>query len=158
MVKRMSFWIQLALALIAVISLVLVVRGLLSKQQAAPTAHISGLPTPERLDMALVAAGQSLYADHCAWCHGASLQGGLYWQTPLKDGSIPPPPLNATSQAWQRSDAVLMRTISDGRNAGKLSAMPAYGDLLQPEEIRALVEFIKSTWGTNERIQQQQLK
>ena len=34
-------------------------------------------------DQAVIALGQRLYAENCASCHGADLEGQPDWQTPL---------------------------------------------------------------------------
>ncbi|NND22758.1 MAG: c-type cytochrome, partial [Silicimonas sp.] len=38
------------------------------------------------LDNRDIARGQSLYADHCAACHGADLKGQPDWRSPGPDG------------------------------------------------------------------------
>ena len=43
-----------------------------------------------------VVAGQSLYADNCASCHGANLEGQPNWQSPDADGVLPAPPHDGT--------------------------------------------------------------
>jgi mono/diheme cytochrome c family protein len=156
--KGISFWLQLILALVAVVSVLAIVQGMFSRQRAIASARATELCLVEALDEALVASGRDVYAAHCAECHGANLEGHPNWQTPLEDGSHHPLPLNNNAHAYQHSDTALLYTIKEGRNAGKLSAMPAFGSQLSEDDIRAVVEFLKSNWGTNERIQQQQLK
>ena len=39
-----------------------------------------------------VMAGQQLYADNCASCHGASLEGQPDWRRRLDTGRMPAPP------------------------------------------------------------------
>lgn len=155
--KMPAFWVQLALALAAVIGLLAVVQGMLMTQRNTASAYATEVCTLEELDPELVEQGQGLYSSNCAACHGAALEGAQAWQTPLEDGSHRPPPLNSNAHAWQHSDSSLLRTITEGRNAGKLSFMPAFGETLDKQEIRALVEFLKSTWGEDERVQQQLL-
>ena len=41
--------------------------------------------------------------------------------------------------------------------AGFVSGMPAFGALLTPEEIRAVLEYIKTLWGPDERAAQARL-
>jgi len=155
--KKTVFWIQLALALAAVFGLLAIVQGMLVTERSTASAYATEICTLEELDPALVAQGKETYAQHCAACHGAQLEGAPDWQTPLEDGSHRPLPLNSAAHAWQHSDSALLRTITEGRNAGKLSSMPAFGETLSQQEIRSLVEFLKSSWGETERVQQQLL-
>ncbi|MGR3200120.1 MAG: c-type cytochrome, partial [Paracoccus sp. (in: a-proteobacteria)] len=47
-------------------------------------------------DQAVIALGQRLYAENCASCHGADLEGQPDWQTPLENGRYPAPPHDET--------------------------------------------------------------
>jgi len=55
----------------------------------------TAVPPVPTLDADAVAQGQSLYAQHCAICHGAHLEGAPNWKEPLPDGAFPPPPTTA---------------------------------------------------------------
>ena len=44
--------------------------------------------------------GETLYAVHCAVCHGANLEGQLDWQTPDENGILPAPPHDETGHTW----------------------------------------------------------
>ena len=39
--------------------------------------------------------GRQVYADQCATCHGAHLEGQPDWKTPLPSGRLPAPPHDA---------------------------------------------------------------
>lgn len=110
-------------------------------------------------DPVLVAAGQAVYAAQCAACHGAKLEGQPNWKTPNADGSLPPPPHDASGHTWHHPDAVLFRITRLGGQAiappGFASGMPAFGDKLDEREIRAVLAFIKSTWPEDIRARQE---
>ena len=65
---------------------------------------------------------------NCARCHGANGQGGSV-------------ALNLRSEEWQSSldDAQIARTIA----AGKAPNMPAFANLLTPEQIAELVQQVR---------------
>ena len=41
-------------------------------------------------------AGQRLYGDHCASCHGLNLEGEANWRVRNDDGTMPAPPHDET--------------------------------------------------------------
>jgi len=102
-------------------------------------------------DAEAVALGKTLYAEHCAACHGASLEGQVEdWRTPGPDGLMPAPPHDETGHTWHHPDRMLIDITARGSAAvvggGYRSAMPGFGDVLSDEEIRAVLAYIKSTW------------
>ncbi len=106
---------------------------------------------PPALDELRVESGQELYSPQCAVCHGADLQGDPDWKTPNADGSFRPPPQNASGHTWHHPDQLLVEIIREG-SGSTLSAMPLYGDILTQDEILSIIEFFKSTWGSEERL------
>lgn len=108
-----------------------------------------------------IAQGRQLYADHCASCHGATLEGQPDWQAPLPSGRLPAPPHDASGHTWHHGDELLFRIVRDGTAAvvggGYESDMPAYGDVLRDAEIRAVLAYIKSTWPEPERAHQAEM-
>lgn len=99
-----------------------------------------------------VIQGKALYARYCAECHGANLEGQPNWRQRLPDGSLPAPPHDNSGHTWHHSDEVLLYIVADGGLAFSAdSKMPAYKDTLTQEERAAVLDFIKSTWGRQER-------
>lgn len=97
--------------------------------------------------------GAALYARHCAACHGADLEGQPEWRSPKSDGTYPAPPHDAEGHTWHHDDAMLHDYVTRGGQAvldemgvSFNSAMPAFGEVLGPSEITAILDFIKSTW------------
>ena len=97
-----------------------------------------------------LALGQELYAERCAACHGAKLEGQPDWKRRLLSGRMPAPPHDASGHTWHHADDVLFRITKEGVEAvvggGYQSDMPAFGGVLSDDEIRAILAFIKSTW------------
>ena len=105
-------------------------------------------------ESAQVMAGRDLYSVHCASCHGADLQGQPDWQTRLPNGRLPAPPHDASGHTWHHSDDQLFTIIQKGVSAivpGYESDMPAFEGVLTDDQIRAILDFIKSTWPERER-------
>lgn len=114
---------------------------------------------PGREHAAQVEFGRRLYADHCASCHGAALEGEPNWQDPRPDGLMPAPPHDATGHTWHHSDEELFRITKFGMAAvvpGYESVMPAFAGVLSDREIEAVLAYIKSTWPDRERTYQQE--
>ena len=122
-----------------------------------PVLLLLAFQGPARADQ--LATGRALYADHCAACHGVDLEGAPDWQRPGPDGRLPAPPHDETGHTWHHGDAMLFEYTQRGGQAylddlgvAFESGMPAFGDVLKDDEIRAILAFIRSTWP--ERIQQ----
>ena len=122
----------------------------------AATAAIASVLLAEQLAVASddLAQGAALYAEHCASCHGADLEGAPDWRRRGADGLYPAPPHDETGHTWHHGDRLLfdytklggeatlaMRGVSDFE-----SGMPGFGHLLTDDQIRDVLAFIKSTW------------
>jgi mono/diheme cytochrome c family protein len=103
-----------------------------------------------------VAIGAELYQQNCASCHQPDLAGDPDWKTPNEDGSYPPPPHDSSGHTWHHPDRVLIEIIREGSDFPQ-SRMPAFGDRLTDDDIEAILEFFKDTWGPEEREYQQQV-
>lgn len=103
-------------------------------------------------DRVQVARGIRIYAEACASCHGARLEGQGDWRSPNPDGTYPAPPHDADGHTWHHPDSLLFRyTKLGGREAlkdvpGVKSAMPGFGDGLSDQDIWDVLAFIKSRW------------
>jgi len=108
---------------------------------------------PNRDGGALLSQGRQVYAEHCAGCHGANLEGEPNWRERRPDGAMPAPPQDASGHTWQHTDDLLIEIISQGGKVylpkGDVSRMPAFGEILTLGEITAVLAFIKSHWPTD---------
>lgn len=111
--------------------------------------------TADATNAELVAAGQVVYQQHCAACHGVNLEGQPNWKQPLPTGGLPAPPHDDTGHTWHHADQVLFRiTKYGGQNvggAGFKSNMPAFEGTLSDANIWAVLAFIKSKWSPQAR-------
>ena len=102
------------------------------------------------LDPAAVARGATLYAEHCAACHGDDLEGQPDWQIQLDTGRMPAPPHDVTGHTWHHADELLFRITKYGISAvvgnGYESDMRGFGDVLSDVDILETLAFIKSSW------------
>jgi len=97
--------------------------------------------------------GRSLYKTNCASCHGAQLEGQPDWMSRLPNGRLPAPPHDETGHTWHHSDAQLFRIVKEGLGAiapGYETDMPAFADRMSDDEIRAVIDYIKTTWPDRE--------
>lgn len=93
-------------------------RGMRSPEEGAPS------PAP--------AAARSHYAFYCADCHGADMDGGM--ASSLIDGRW----------VFGDSSTAIFRAVADGLEA---DGMPAFGAVLTPAEIDALVALMRAAEG-----------
>ena len=112
------------------------------------------------LDGRNIARGQSLYAQQCAECHGAKLEGQPSWRLPDENGVLPAPPHDETGHTWHHDDRLLFEyTKFGGKEALAIrgisdfsSGMPGFSQALSDDEIWDILAYIRSTWP--ERIQE----
>lgn len=133
----------------------LVLIGLFAILGNAPSGEpitINGITVPPlpTLDPKMVAEGEPLFAQHCASCHGTSLEGVPDWKTAQPDGKRLPPPHDSSGHTWHHPDDLLLSLIAD-QGDPSYSDMPGFRDSLTDEEMNAILIFIKSSWGQEER-------
>lgn len=108
-----------------------------------------------------IARGERIYAEACAACHGANLEGAPDWRTPGPGGRYPAPPHDETGHTWHHGDDLLFRLVKEGTAAvvgdGYESDMPGFGDVYSDAEIRDVLAYIKSTWPDQQRAVQEQI-
>ncbi|MEE4118774.1 MAG: cytochrome c [Paracoccaceae bacterium] len=102
-------------------------------------------------DAEAVALGETIYADHCAACHGVGLEGQVSdWRSRDAAGLLPAPPHDEAGHTWHHADALLIDITTRGTEAvvggGYRSNMIGFGDVLTGDEILAVLAYIKSTW------------
>jgi mono/diheme cytochrome c family protein len=114
-------------------------------------------------DTALVSRGKPLYAQHCAACHGASMEGQPNWRERRPDGRLPAPPHDASGHTWHHPDAVLVDIVKHGLVPSRTapdayqSDMPAFERLLSDADVLAVLAYIKSGWPAQERDAQKEV-
>ncbi len=86
-----------------------------------------------------IVAGRSLFAQHCAVCHGAGGQG----DGPLAR-ALPAPPANLTAaHLWMHSDGQLFWWLTSGiRTPEGRQAMPGFAQTLDEDQRWALIDYI----------------
>jgi len=112
------------------------------------------------LDNRDIVSGQTLYAEQCASCHGADLQGQPNWQRLNDDETMPAPPHDETGHTWHHDNRLLFTyTKLGGQGAlaergitNVKSGMPGFSDVISDEEIWDILAYIRSKWP--ERVQE----
>lgn len=117
-----------------------------AKIEAAANAPLpaTGSASGKSGTSAASAAGATVFSNNCAGCHGASGQG-----TP---GAFPPLAGNSAVTASDPKDVI--HTVLDGKT-GPLKVggttyngvMPPWKSQLKPDEIAAVITYIRSSWG-----------
>jgi len=103
-------------------------------------------------------AGEMLYQQNCAACHGDKLQGQANWRTPEDDGRLRAPPHDVTGHTWHHDDDLLFSYTKFGGKQAMAqlgiefnSGMPGFGDQLSDQQIDDILTYIKSTWPERQR-------
>ena len=112
-----------------------------------------------------LAQGAALYAEHCASCHGAELEGAPDWRRRGDDGLYPAPPHDETGHTWHHGDQLLFDYTKLGGEGALAalgitdfeSAMPGFAELLTDVQIHDVLAFIKSTWPEQLRHHQEEM-
>lgn len=112
-------------------------------------------------DAELVALGERVYAEACASCHGAALEGQANWRERGADGRLPAPPHDPSGHTWHHPDQQLFALTKVGPAAlagdGYESDMPGFEGTLSDEEIVAALSYIKSRWPPEIRARHDQI-
>jgi mono/diheme cytochrome c family protein len=153
---RRGLAIGLASGLIGAAAIAAVAQGLMEgDSQGAAPAEIAGLSVlGEPVTRGMVEQGGSIYAESCAACHGAQLEGQPDWRRRTEDGRMPAPPHDDSGHTWHHADRDLFTITKHGVGAvvpGYESDMPAFAGLLSDSEITAVLAFIKTSWSERER-------
>jgi hypothetical protein len=121
-VARRRWWLTGCLVSIGIVAL----GGIAAYHNLA----ISQAADPD--DAAAVALGERVYAETCASCHGADLEGQPNWQKRLSDETMPAPPHDETGHTWHHPDKMLFEYTKFGGAAvvpaGFKSAMTGFGE------------------------------
>ena len=111
----------------------------------------------QREEASVVKAGQAVYTNHCAACHGQQLEGQRDWRNPGADGRMPAPPHDETGHTWHHPDNYLIHVVEQGivagldRPTGYEGNMPAFGAVLSHGEVLAVLAYIKNAWPSDHR-------
>ncbi len=101
-------------------------------------------------DARQVAQGRQVYAEKCASCHGANLEGQPGWKQELPEGGRTAPPHDQTGHTWHHPDAYLFEATKYGGQSVSppdyKNNMPAFGETLSDQQIWAVLAYIKSRW------------
>ena len=124
----------------------LVLASVLTLPSTAMAAEDS-LPA---VDVQELVVGARVYAENCAACHGANLEGQPNWRQRNEMGRLPAPPHNARGHTWHHDDDTLFGITKLGTaeftGLAIESDMRGFKDVLSDDEIWAVLVYIKSRW------------
>jgi menaquinol-cytochrome c reductase cytochrome b/c subunit len=126
----------IVMSVIVVGMVLLTIRSVLTTPSQAEAV---GLSYQER-----VAAGQQLYAEHCAECHGEEGEGGLVEGVEGLEGTYLEA-INSEDYLYTRTDETTFLIIDYGQpNLGMPAFGLANGGELNTQQINAIVTFVRS--------------
>ncbi len=111
------------------------------KVAAISQQPVSQIVANDELRRFATAAGAAVFKINCVQCHGSGAQGGVGY-----------PNLNDDDWLWGGSVDAIYQTISHGIRYEadpdtRVSQMPAFGEILKPEQIDAVAAFVASLSG-----------
>jgi alcohol dehydrogenase (quinone), cytochrome c subunit len=120
---------------------------LTNEDAQAMAAYIKSLPaggdTGPPPAKELVAAGEGIYHDRCAKCHGDSGRGGMFQGPPLFASAV----VRAPNPASLINAILYGATPPEGIKLGAWETMKPYADILSDADIAAVANFVRGTWG-----------
>lgn len=104
--------------------------------------EVGAIVDDDALRQFAVAAGGAAFRINCVQCHGSGAQGSAGY-----------PNLNDDDWLWGGTPEAIYQTIAhgirfDGDEDTRISEMPAFGDVLAPEEIDQVAAYVVSLTGT----------
>lgn len=140
--RRLLFWAGVAGAPVIIV---------LALAACSDTPAPGDDPRADPRNVDVVRRGAKVYAQNCAACHGAKLEGQPNWRTRLANGRLPAPPHDDTGHTWHHPDHVLFGIIKNGlvppyAPKNYESDMPAFSGKLPDDEIWAVLAYLKSHW------------
>jgi len=105
------------------------------------SADLTVLPENTELHNYAVQGGRALFAANCSQCHGSGAAGAIGYPNLLDDDWL-----------WGGDVDTIAYTVKNGiRNEqspdSHWSEMPAFGEILEPEEIQTVVSYVQSISG-----------
>lgn len=126
----------ITMSIIVVGIVMLTIRAVMT---TPPQAEAVGLTYQEQ-----VAAGQELYVEHCAECHGEEGEGGVVEDVEGLEGTYLEA-INSEDYLYTRTDETTKLIIEYGQpNLGMPAFGLAYGGILTQQEMDAIVTFVRS--------------
>ena len=116
---------------------------------ASPVEQATASVTLKPNEQVVVALGEQVYAQNCASCHGAKLEGQANWRqrNDASTGTCRRRPTTKPGHTWHHSDAYLFQITKYGLEEliGEKypNNMPAYKETLSDEEIIAFFVLYK---------------
>ena len=131
---------------------------LLGMLAVSGTAAAAATPKQQEIEI-----GKGVYQQNCAACHGAKGEGQTGWEKRNALGELPAPPHGPEGHTWKHADGMLYMIIREGWrdpfNKTERLTMPGYKNVLSPQEIRAVVNYLKTMWTPEQRqIQREESK
>ncbi|GAB4541481.1 MAG: hypothetical protein Kow0063_32320 [Anaerolineae bacterium] len=140
-----------ATTIMSVIVLGIVLLTIRAVVTTPPQAEAIGLTYQEQ-----VAAGQELYLEHCAECHGEEGEGGIVEDVEGLEGTYLEA-LNSEDFLYTRTDETILLVTEYGQpNLGMPAFGLAYGGPLSTQQMDAVVTFVRS-WDDRLVIEEEEL-
>lgn len=117
-------------------------RYLMSLPPLDPSAVLPSSEAPVAIGPGEEESGARLYARHCVACHGETGQGDGWNASNLPVG--PTAHGDATLMTLRADDTLYDAIAGGGYVLDRSPLMPAFGDMLSPPQIRALVAHIRT--------------
>jgi len=123
--------------------LIIIVSTLVLFLSAMPMSAFA--ETGKRPDKNSALKGKEIFETYCQTCHGNLGIGEPAAPVSIRDPSyFVAPALDHTQHAWHHTDEDLIKFILEGSK--RTQRMPAWKKVLSKNDVRHLVDYIKSLW------------
>jgi mono/diheme cytochrome c family protein len=126
-------------------------RNLSSDDIHAMATYLKSLPprgdSTATVPASAVSAGAGIYKDRCEECHGSSGRGGLFNGPPLERSAV----VQDDDPATLINVVLYGPTLPKGISFGAWETMKPYRDVLSDNEIAAVANYIRGSWGNRAR-------
>jgi len=117
---------------------------LTAEDAQAMATYIKSLPAAGETDTKPAdAAGEGIYKDRCAKCHGDSGRGGMFQGPPLFASAV----VRSSNPASLINAILYGATAPEGIKLGAWETMKPYADILSDAEVAAVASYVRGTWG-----------
>ena len=113
----------------------------------AMAVYLKSLPardyTGSEVSSEQVKAGEPIYKDHCQKCHSSSGRGGVLAAPPVAGSAV----VQADDPASLINVILYGPEVPKGIPTGAWETMQSYGDVLDDNQIAAVANFLRGSWG-----------
>lgn len=96
--------------------------------------------------VARIEHGATLFAEHCAQCHGPQAQGHPDWERGRAQGFVAAPPLDGNGTVTKLSKTQMKEIIKEGVKRSNKFVMPSWKGRVKQRDIEDIIIWYQALW------------